>query len=296
MTVVFSVLGKILYVLLMIIGILLLLVLVLLICPIHYQGTFEKQEEFSAKGAVRWLFFLVYLPFSYEHGKFRFSIRIFGIPFFRERKRKKGKTEGKAELAVMETVSEETVSEDQNESDGDEEEDLEEKDSTREEESDSYDTEGVSEEKREKKKGRKKQGFPDLRGIFGRIREKSSLATDVKGFFKEDNTKQMICIIKDNVVHLLKKLKPEKLKGYIEFGTGDPCQTGQVLGGLACLYAYYGGSVEIVPDFMEKKLSGHLYVRGRIALLTIVIPLLREILSRGFGRFKKELNELKEAI
>ena len=98
------------------------------------------------------------------------------------------------------------------------------------------------------------------------------------------------------MVHLLKKLKPKVFKGSVEFGTGDPCRTGQVLGLLACLYAYYGGGIEIIPDFMEKKLLGHLYVRGSITLFTILFLLFRVILSKGWKEFIKEAKELKEAI
>ena len=319
MAVVFSILGKILYILLMIICILLFLVLVLLVCPVRYQGTFEKEEELSAKGMIRWLFFLIYLPFSYEHGKFHLSVRIFGIPFFREgkreRKRKKKKAAvERAELTVMEKDSGEKVPEEPDMGKADsrepvsgemvsEEQDVEMSDSggtaSEEQDLEMSDSGGTASEEQDVETSASAGSVPEQeekKHIFDRIREKSTLFTGVKGFLKEENTKQTICIIKDNVVHLLKKLKPRKIKGYIEFGTGDPCQTGQVLAGLACLYAYYGRSVEIVPDFMEKKLSGHLYVKGRIALLTILIPLLRVVLSRGFKKFRKEVKELKEAM
>ena len=42
------------------------------------------------------------------------------------------------------------------------------------------------------------------------------------------------------MLHLLKKIKPRKIKSDILFGTGDPCLTGQALGAIAVYMAMTG--------------------------------------------------------
>lgn len=312
MTIVFSVLGKIFFVLLVILCILLFLLCVILFCPVHYKVSLEKGEELLVKGVVRWLFFLVYCPFSYEEGKFQSAIRICGINlglFGKKkekpvRKKKPAGEDGEQESKeIRENLSEELVEkletgeEGEEKSETSEEQNAAVEDGTAEEDTKKTSRTEKEEEAPKKKLSEKIPAFRDkVHGIHGKIKEKSDWASDVKVFLKEENTKEMVCILKDNVVHLLRKIKPKVLKGYIEFGTGDPCQTGQALGGLACLYAYYGEKVRIVPDFNERKLLGHLYVRGRIFLITFVVILIRILFSRGWKRFMKEIKELKEAL
>ncbi|MBR1743477.1 MAG: DUF2953 domain-containing protein [Lachnospiraceae bacterium] len=317
MTLVLSIIWKILFILLIILGVLLFLLGVLLVCPIHYKVSLEKGEELFVKGVVRWLFFLVYVPFSYENSGFQFHLRIFGIEPGRRRKGKRVRKRSvrKAEKKRPEDVpSKEAVAgDDISRTEGQQErvdspvpgaaEQQEKEDPPVSEAAEQQEKEDspvleTAEQKEGTGKGEFKRNFSfsSIQEFFRKVKEKKDWAAEGRRFIKDENTKQTICIIKDNVVHLIKKLKPKVLKGYIEFGTGDPCQTGQALGALACLYAYYGGGVEIVPDFMEKKLLGRLYIRGRLSLLTVLLCLLRVVLSEGFGRFRKDIKELKEAL
>jgi hypothetical protein len=138
--------------------------------------------------------------------------------------------------------------------------------------------------------------FQSLCRLFRKIKKKIDWAGDVKAFWKEDNTSRMVCILKHNVVHLWRKIKPRVLRGEVIFGTGDPCSTGQILGAAAMGYAAYGRGVQVVPDFEKARLEGHLLIKGRISIITIVVVLIRILLSSEWKQFRREAEQLKEAM
>ena len=316
MGIVLSVIGKIFFVLFVLIGCLLLLVLILLLAPVHYQVVIEKETELSVRGRIRWLGWILFVPFWYADGKPDYIIRIFGIPIrLKKRKKESGKEVQRAEKETGGTAGQEKeVSQEKLQESLTEAKELEPspQDSKRELVSTEIydkDAEGEKQEAEDAVKEEKKKK-PALReriqkiktllkkgkSVADKVREKKTWAGDAKEFWEEENTKQMVCILKDNVVHLLKKLKPKVFKGYVEFGTGDPCSTGQALGGLSIVYAWYGRGVRIIPDFYEKKLILHLKIKGRLSLITVVICVLRIIFSKGWNRFMNEAKELKEAL
>lgn len=144
---------------------------------------------------------------------------------------------------------------------------------------------------------RKIQGFFDtLRKIFTKIRRKAEWLGQIREFWKSENTQGMVCILKNNVLHLLRKIKPRVLRGTIFFGTGDPCMTGQILGVAAILYAVYGKGIQVVPDFEEARLEGELYAKGRLFLITMVFIVIKIFRSNEWKQFKYDLDQLKEAL
>ncbi len=100
--------------------------------------------------------------------------------------------------------------------------------------------------------------------------------------------------VKQVVGHIL----PGKIKGHVEFGTGDPASTGKALGVLGILYARYGKHVTVVPDFYEKRVVAELEFKGRIRFGTLLVKglcLLRDKhVKRFIGNFKKLLKVLKQ--
>ena len=95
---------------------------------------------------------------------------------------------------------------------------------------------------------------------------------------------------------VLKHIKPRVFKFYIEFGTGDPCTTGQALGVLGILYSYYGEYVQIVPNFTEAKYEGVLYARGRIRLFTLLIICIKLIRDKKFKYLVERMKKIKEEL
>ncbi len=138
--------------------------------------------------------------------------------------------------------------------------------------------------------------FRSIRGILGKVRKKADWAGDVKTFWRDDNTRHMVCILKENVLHLWRKLKPRVVRGDIVFGLEDPAATGQALGAAAILFACYGRGVHVRPDFTRKRLEGTLLLKGKISLATFVLIVFRVIFHRSWKQFAHDINQLKEAF
>lgn len=118
----------------------------------------------------------------------------------------------------------------------------------------------------------------------------------IKIFFQEDETKTGFSILWSFIKKLLLHLKPQKVKGNIHFGTGDPCSTGQILGVLGILYTYYGKSFTIVPEFEEAVLEGELEVKGRIRLVTLLIIAIKLLLNKELKLVWHRFQNLKEEL
>lgn len=145
--------------------------------------------------------------------------------------------------------------------------------------------------------GKKIKGFfRAFRKLLKRVKGKVEWLSQLKVFWKSENTQGMICVFMDNVLHLLRKIKPKVLRGTVFFGTGDPCMTGQILGVAAILYAAYGRGIRVVPDFEEARLEGEIYVRGRISLITFLFIAIKIFRSNEWKQFKYDFDQLKEAL
>lgn len=118
----------------------------------------------------------------------------------------------------------------------------------------------------------------------------------VINFFKDKVTKEGLKETYSSLKKLLKHIAPTKLKSTINFGTGDPCSTGQALGVISILYSFYGDKVKIIPDFEKKVLEGEHKAKGRIRLLTILIIAIKLLVNKKFQLLKENFQRLKEAL
>lgn len=330
MGMVLSVLGTILILILKILLILLLVACALLFLPIHYKISIWYQDELSFKGRVTWLGAILFLRFSYQEGLTEWILRIFGIDlekFLLWRKKRKKKSAAKKKQRQHKIIQNEKkvtkqhrVSKEKkdvtkqqkglqkSQETAKQHEDIK---TSREEaecqENKEYTKKIVNKQKKNKEKINRMQSIRDkwkgiksfvqsILRLLKNIKKKAEWTGQVKNFIQDDTTKTMVCILKDNVVHLWRKLKPRVLRGNIVFGTGDPCSTGEILGVAALFYAYYGKGIQVTPDFEEARLEGTLFIKGRISLITILIILVRIFLSSEWNQFKKGMDQLKEAL
>lgn len=116
----------------------------------------------------------------------------------------------------------------------------------------------------------------------------------IQAFLKEPVNRNGIKSAFRSVVKLLKHIRPKKLHGRIQFGTGDPCSTGQALGIAGVFYGMYGDKIIIQPDFENEVLNGELYVRGRIRLIVLLIITVKLLLNEEFKQLLKNAQRLKE--
>ncbi|MBO5390123.1 MAG: DUF2953 domain-containing protein [Lachnospiraceae bacterium] len=76
--------------------------------------------------------------------------------------------------------------------------------------------------------------------------------------------------LKKYLIGLVKHIGPRKVKGYIRYGFGDPCKTGQVTGYLSLLPFVYSKHFSLQPDFYEKIIDAEILMKGHIRLGYII--------------------------
>ena len=94
----------------------------------------------------------------------------------------------------------------------------------------------------------------------------------------------------------IKKIGPAVIKGKIQFGTGDPCSTGQALGVLGICYGWIGDQIEIEPDFENEVLKGELFIKGRFRVISLLIIGVKLLKDEGFKKLRNNFAKLKEEI
>ncbi len=136
----------------------------------------------------------------------------------------------------------------------------------------------------------------NIRKLWHKAQELIGKWDKIKEFLNEDDNKKALSKSFVTIKRILKHVRPTRLKAEVEFGTGDPCTTGQALGVLAVFYSFYGKSVRIIPNFEEEILKGNLDCAGRIRLFTLLIIGIQLVLDKNFRNLLKNFKTLKEDL
>jgi len=118
----------------------------------------------------------------------------------------------------------------------------------------------------------------------------------LKDFLRDEINKAGLKHIFRSLRKIFQHIRPTKLRIEMEFGTGDPCSTGQALGALAILYGYYGEAIQIIPNFETTIFEGTIFCEGRIRLFTLLIICIKLILDKNFRKFIKNMKAFKEEL
>ncbi len=312
--------------LLILLGLFLFLVLVVLLAPVRYRGRIHKGEEpediFFGEGRITWLGPILRIRIRYEGKKLIYRARLFGFSIInsekpkKEKKKKKIESEHTAEEPVQ--VQEENP-ELQEDSNAGKEVQMPEETPAGEDTPATEETSDVAEESNTEEvpeEPEKVSFFAKIKGFFGKIKafftKLKNLGSNVKKqisllWYKKG---QVMAFLRDEIQKLafgkawgtvkkvLRHVLPQKVKGHVEFGTGDPESTGKALAVLSIFYAKYGKHVRIVPEFMEKRLVAEISFKGRIRFGTLArlgLSLIRDKNIKGFRKnWKKLLKELKK--
>ena len=94
---------------------------------------------------------------------------------------------------------------------------------------------------------------------------------------------------------LLRHILPQKIKGYLLFGTGQPDQTGYILGVISIIRGIRGyDKFDIEADFERQIVEGKIQCKGRIRLATVGILALQiyrnKELRELINKWKQEEN------
>ena len=125
--------------------------------------------------------------------------------------------------------------------------------------------------------------------IFKKLKNKKE---KLEAIFLSKEGRATICRLKVQAFKILKHLKFKKLRGRLHFGFDDPATTGKVLGMASILYPIYRGSLKLEPDFNRAAIDGELYIRGRIRLFNLLLPVAKVKFDKGFNKMLKDIKNL----
>lgn len=125
--------------------------------------------------------------------------------------------------------------------------------------------------------------------IFKKLKNKKE---KFEAIFLSKEGRATIRRIKVQAFKILKHLKFKKLRGRLHFGFDDPAITGKVLGMVSILYPIYRGSLKLEPDFNRAAIDGELYIRGRIRLFNLLLPVAKVKFDKGFNKMLKDIKNL----
>lgn len=314
---------------LVIFGLLLLVVLLVLLAPVRYKGRLDKKEApeeiLRADGLVSWLNPFLRVRIRYTEKKLHYTVRIFGFCLLdsdkpkkekqvkeKKKKAKKTKKEKKKKQKPTESTEVQPIKPQKpvqsTESSG---KPMESGTVTVQTSVEPEETSADADEAGGKKKvspfTKIKQIIEKIKAIPEKIKQKvSHIVKTVKLLWHK---KEKVVIFLQDELHktaigkawatlkqILRHILPGKVKGQVEFGTGDPASTGKALGMLGVLYAWYGKGVTIVPDFYEKRVVAELEFKGRIRFGTLLIKGLRLIRDKHVKRFIKNFKKLLKVL
>lgn len=99
--------------------------------------------------------------------------------------------------------------------------------------------------------------------------------------------------ILQEIVRLIRYIRPKKLVLNLHFGFEDPALTGKVLGGLSVLYPFYAKYMNITPDFENKVLDGDAFVKGNVRGVHALVIVWNLIFDKNIRTTYKEIKKWK---
>ena len=279
-------------VLLCIIAFLLVVLLAVLFAPIRYRLCVEKEdgwkkENIHIRADISWLAGIVRVKARFFEPQI-FKVQVLFFTVFDRFKEKKEKRQSKKTLKRQKTdqkTEKSTVNEKPKVQNSTAEKvPPEEKAPAQDAEEETAGTEdnGKSPSLRER--------LEKIRYTICSIYDKIKAAKDTAGYYKEllqsEEFKSCLEFVTGQTGKLFRHILPNRIKGYLLFGTGQPDQTGYILGMISIIRGIRGyDKFNVEADFERQIVEGKIQCRGHILLATVGILAL-QIYQ------KKELKEL----
>ncbi|MBO6108565.1 MAG: DUF2953 domain-containing protein [Eubacterium sp.] len=300
-----------------ILGIVLLLVLIVLFVPFRYRVRLCTDENgikgFSFGFKVTWL--LHAISVGKENDGKQIIIRLFGIPI---KKIGGNETADDPDMEApreteTDTEADETPRETKTDTGADEtpretETDTGADETPRETETDTGADEIPQETDADAGDGKKRKS------VFVIIKEKiNGIRNGIRNFFDKIDfiffkissimelvsdkvARNTIKKLISEVIKMIRYIGPNKLKGRIEFGTGEPDTTGMLLAGASLLKLSYKKGFSIIPDFDNKCLLADVTLSGRIRVVYFIRMALRIWFDKDVHRLWKNYRRMNKKI
>lgn len=250
MTVLFAILKVIGIILLVLLGLLVCVCAALLFIPLRYAAQFTADGSVSFGFSASWCLRIVKLQKKISEQEIHLSL--FGWKIGKKKKKKKEKNTGQGRSGGPD-ASEEPAGDGGARADQDQQN------------PESHQTKShQNTEKQAKVRGKTRN--PGKKSLFKKKSFSFDGISSIITFIRDGDNKRGMQKIKKELLFLFRYLKPSYVRGHLYFGTGDPCTTGWVLGLISLLPAAYTDEIDIVPDFLQKKLDAEIYAKGKIHL------------------------------
>ncbi len=311
------IIGKVLLKIIEILLILLLLVILtacaVLFIPVRYDFDMSLYDNTDIHGRISWFFRIANIPVSYAENKLEYRIKVFGVDYNKIKNFwvhfiKHSNNDKTLEMMEVSDIDEKEDNDEENNSNIEEkysdrqraEEQKSEKQRSEEHSISNNETDRTGKSSKKKKRKKLKISVSEIRkkirNFFNTIKQLLYRTSILKEFLKSEELSCMVCFAKDNMIHLLKRIKPKRFNGDIRFGTGDPCSTGELLGVISAVWGFWGFDVNITPDFEEKVLEGSIKVKGTIRISTLLIIFIKTMISDEWKNFTGLVNNMKKSI
>lgn len=308
-------------VLLVLLAVVLILLLLVLFVPIRYKGRIwqkpvpdqEQADTNGLKAILRafWLLHIVNVSYSYPDAAY-VRVRVFCFTVYssnvkNEKEEKQGKKDKRKQdrqedkkIADEDTETSKKASETEIQRTEDHFEEVKAKEAEQDDKRD-------AQQEDEQRDDRQKYSFVSfIQKLLEKLRNIKytilQICDKIKhiianiGYYieviKSDTFGRAWGICSVEVISLLKKILPGKIKGRLLIGTGDPASTGQVLAAYGMLYPLIGGRIDLEPDFENKIIDGELLLKGKItvirALKTAFVLYRNKDLRKVIKLFKRE--------
>lgn len=133
-----------------------------------------------------------------------------------------------------------------------------------------------------------------IRRLCDRIKSISDNIQYYKEVVESDTFQNAYGLCKEELIAILKCLKPQKVEGKLIVGMDDPAATAKILSLCGMLYPILGGAVDVDGDFERKRIEGRVFIKGKIRCFTILRAAVRIYYNKDIKKVHRLLK--KEAV
>lgn len=292
--------------LLFLLGILLVFLLLVLFSPIRYEAEGEKKQDMKGWVKIDWIFRIIRFSLSFTASEgIRYSAKVLTFslldsemePKPKKEKRRKKQLEPvkkpEPEKTEQTTPIEQKISSEKTEK---ESKKIEKRKVSMEMQKE---RKMADQEKKSSESQQKEEKPPVIRKIkmTQQIQEekpkeenfsdsseeeqkKEKLNKDYFLKMSMEEKKKLFTITKRLVCRIGKSVFPKKIRADLEFGTGDPALTGEILGAASVAQIMMNEECRIKANFHHAMIEGELWIRGRVFLASLGFEVIRFILEK----------------
>ena len=292
LTIILGILKIIGIIILLFIALLILLLSLVLFVPIRYFVKAEYNQQAVGEFNIHWLLYIISIKGNYKES-FYYIVRVFGLKIVDSRKEKKVVSKNKKTKQHKKTNFENSLN-------------KEREDEVMQDLEPEIASQHLEESKVEDSSSDKPKNF-FLAKVWRKIKETiwnirfkfKAICVRMKKFkekiryyldiLEDDNTKEALQLAKNQLLGILKHIKPQKLKIYIEYGDESVEQTARIMALWGMMYPIFLEHIIVMPFFEESKLYVKAYVKGRITLFVFVLVMIRIYFNKNIRVLLEQL-------